>query len=98
VHAATADGTVLIASASGSQLASYAWGAANVIFVVGAQKLVPPRRQRTSGSAGTAWPLEDARAQAAYGQHSQVGKILEIHQELPGRIATAATHCLRGCG
>jgi hypothetical protein len=30
--------------------------------------------------------LEDARAQAAYGQHSQVGKILEIHQELPGRI------------
>ena len=28
----------------------------------------------------------DARAIAAYGQHSQVGKILEIHQELPGRI------------
>jgi len=23
---------------------------------------------------------------SAYGQHSQVGKILEIHQELPGRI------------
>ncbi len=22
----------------------------------------------------------------AYGQHSQVGKVLEIHQELPGRI------------
>jgi len=21
-----------------------------------------------------------------YGQHSQVGKLLEIHQELPGRI------------
>jgi len=30
--------------------------------------------------------LEDGRAMAAYGQHSQVGKILEIHQELPGRI------------
>jgi hypothetical protein len=25
----------------GSQLASYAWGTANVIFVVGAQKLAP---------------------------------------------------------
>ena len=37
----TGDGTLVIASASGSQLASYAWGAANVIFVVGAQKLVP---------------------------------------------------------
>ena len=41
VHAVTGDGTLVIASASGSQLASYAWGAANVIFVVGAQKLVP---------------------------------------------------------
>jgi hypothetical protein len=30
--------------------------------------------------------LEDARAQTAYGQHSFVGKIMEIHQELPGRI------------
>lgn len=30
--------------------------------------------------------LEDARAQAAYGQHSTVGKLLEIHSELPGRI------------
>ena len=41
VHAVTSEGTLVIASASGSQLASYAWGAANVIFVVGAQKLVP---------------------------------------------------------
>jgi acyl-CoA hydrolase len=41
VHAVTRDGTLVIASASGSQLASYAWGAANVIFVVGVQKLVP---------------------------------------------------------
>ena len=40
VHAVTREGTLVIASASGSQLASYAWGAANVIFVVGAQKLV----------------------------------------------------------
>src|SRR4029077_10911303 len=41
VHAVTRDGALFIASASGSQLASYAWGAANVIFVIGAQKLVP---------------------------------------------------------
>jgi LUD domain len=31
VHAVTRDGALLIASASGSQLASYAWGASNVI-------------------------------------------------------------------
>jgi hypothetical protein len=30
--------------------------------------------------------LEDARAYAAYGQNSRIGKVLEIHQEDPGRI------------
>ena len=86
VHAVTAGGTLVIASASGSQLASYAWGAANVIFVVGAQKLVPNLEAAHQRIYQHSLPLEDARAQAAYGQHSQVGKILEIHQELPGRI------------
>ena len=54
VHAVTRDGTLVIASASGSQLASYAWGAANVIFVVGAQKIVPnveAARERISSTA-----------------------------------------------
>ena len=86
VHAITAGGTLVIASASGSQLASYAWGAANVIFVAGAQKLVPTLEAAHQRIYTHSLPLEDARAQAAYGQHSQVGKILEIHQELPGRI------------
>ena len=86
VHAVTRDGILVIASASGSQLASYAWGAANVIFVVGAQKLVPTLAAARERIYQHSLPLEDARAQAAYGQHSQVGKILEIHQELPGRI------------
>jgi len=86
VHAVTHDGTLVIASASGSQLASYAWGAANVIFVVGAQKLVPTFEAARDRIYQHSLVLEDARAVAAYGQHSYVGKILEIHQELPGRI------------
>jgi acyl-CoA hydrolase len=86
VHAITRDGTLVIASASGSQLASYAWGAASVIFVAGAQKLVPDLETAHQRIYQHSLKLEDARAQAAYGQHSQVGKILEIHQELPGRI------------
>ena len=86
VHAVTHEGTLVIASASGSQLASYAWGAANVIFVVGVQKLVPTLAAAHERIYQHSLPLEDARAQAAYGQHSQVGKILEIHQEFPGRI------------
>jgi acyl-CoA hydrolase len=86
VHAVTRDGTLVIASASGSQFASYAWGAANVIFVVGAQKLVPTLEAAHERIYQHSLPLEDARAQAVYGQHSFVGKVLEIHQELPGRI------------
>jgi hypothetical protein len=86
VHAVTHQGTLVIASASGSQLASYAWGAANVIFVIGAQKLVPTLEAARERIYKHSLVLEDARAIAAYGQNSSVGKILEIHQELPGRI------------
>jgi LUD domain len=86
VHAVTRDGTLVIASASGSQLASYAWGAANVIFVVGAQKLVPTVEAGRERIFKHSLPLEDARAYAAYGMNSRVGKILEIRQEDPGRI------------
>ena len=86
VHAVTRDGALFIASASGSQLASYAWGAASVIFVVGAQKLVPTAEAARERIFEHSLKLEDARAYAAYGQNSAVGKILEIHQEMPGRI------------
>ena len=86
VHAVTRRGGLVIASASGSQLASYAWGAANVIFVVGAQKLVPDAEAARERIYQHSLPLEDARAYAVYGQNSRVSKILEIEQEDPGRI------------
>jgi hypothetical protein len=86
VHAVTRNGALFIASASGSQLASYVWGAANVVFVVGAQKLVDTPDDARERIFRHSLPLEDARALAAYGQNSAVGKILEIHQEQPGRI------------
>ena len=86
VHAVTRDGALVIASASGSQLASYVWGAANVIFVVGAQKLVPSLEAAHGRIVEHSLKLEDARAYAAYGMNSRVGKVLEIHQEDAGRI------------
>jgi hypothetical protein len=86
VHAITRDGTLVIASSSGSQLASYAWGASNVIFVAGTQKLVPTLEAARDRIYTHSLVLEDARAVAAYGQHAVVGKILEIYSELPGRI------------
>ncbi len=86
VHAVTRGGVLVIASASGSQLASYAWGAAHVIFVIGAQKFVPTLAAAHERIYKHSLILEDARAYAAYGQNSSVGKVLEIHQETPGRI------------
>jgi hypothetical protein len=86
VHAVTRDGVLVIASASGSQLAAYAWYAANVIFVVGTQKLVGDMEQARERIYQHSLPLEDSRALAAYGMNSRVGKLLEIHQEDPGRI------------
>ena len=86
VHAVTQEGTLLVASASGSQLGQYAWGADQVIFVVGAQKLVPTVEAGRERIFEHSLPLEDARAYAAYGMNSRVGKILEIRQEDPGRV------------
>ncbi|NMO55398.1 LUD domain-containing protein [Actinoplanes sp. TBRC 11911] len=86
VHAITQDGALLIASMSGSQHASYAWGAANVIFVAGAQKIVPTLEAARERIYEHSLPREDARVMDAYGVHSFVGKILEIHREQPGRI------------
>lgn len=86
VHAITADGAVVIASASGSQLGAYAWSAPNVILVAGTHKLVANLPAAHERIVEHSLKLEDVRAQAAYGQHSYIGKILEIRQELPGRI------------
>lgn len=86
VHAITRDGTLVIASMSGSQHAAYAWGAANVVLVVGAQKLVPTLQQAHERIYEHSLPREDARVLEAYGVRSFVGKILEIHREQPGRI------------
>jgi hypothetical protein len=86
VHAVTRDGVLVIASALGSQLAAYAWGAANIILVVGAQKLVPDLEAAHTRIREYCLQLENERALEVYGTGSRIGKILEIHQEDPGRI------------
>ena len=96
IHAITTDETVLIASASGSQLAQYAWGAAHVILVAGTQKIVPTLADARQRIYEHSLKLEDARALAAYGQNSYVGKILEIHQEQPGRSTSSLSRQATG--
>jgi L-lactate utilization protein LutC len=87
VHAITETGSLVVASASGSQLGPYASGARKVILVVGTQKIVPGLEDALRRVDEYAFPLEDARAQAAYGVHSGVNKVLIINREwVPGRI------------
>ncbi len=87
VHAVTETGSLLAASMSGSQLGPYVSGAGRVILVVGTQKIVPNLEQGLRRINEYAWRLEDARAQAAYGIHSAVNKVVIINREItPGRI------------
>jgi hypothetical protein len=86
VHAVTEQGQVLIASASGSQLGPYASGSGTVIWVVGAQKIVPDLEEGFRRINQYSYPLEDARAQAAYGMGSAINEILIVNGAFqPGR-------------
>jgi hypothetical protein len=87
VHAVTETGSLLTASMSGSQLGPYASGAGRVILLVGTQKIVSDVEEGLQRIDEYALPLEDARAQAAYGIRSAVNKVLIINREItPGRI------------
>jgi hypothetical protein len=87
VHAVTEQGQVLIASASGSQLASYVFGAGHVIWVVGAQKIVRDLGEGLRRVREYSYPLEHERMQALNGTGSFVTKILVVEHERPGRIS-----------
>ena len=87
VHAVTESGALIAASMSGSQLGPYAGGAGRVILVVGTQKIVADLEEGLRRTQDYVYPLEDARAQAAYGVHSGVNKVLIVNREAaPGRV------------
>ena len=87
VHAVTETGSLVAASMSGSQLGPYVSGAGRVILVVGTQKIVSDLEEGVRRIDEYAYPLEDARAQTAYGIRSAVNKVLVINREIaPGRI------------
>ncbi len=86
VAAVTETGSLVIASASGSQLPGYAGGAARAIWIVGAQKVVPDLSTALRRVEDHALPLENARAQVAYGQPSAINRLLVLNAEpYPGR-------------
>jgi len=86
VAALTETCSLVVASASGSQLPGYAGGAGRVIWIVGAQKVVADLSTALRRVEHHALPLESARAQIAYGQPSAINRLLILNAEpYPGR-------------
>jgi hypothetical protein len=87
VHAVTEEGSLLIASASGSQLGPIVTGAGHVMLVIGGQKIVPDLNTGFRRIYEYCFPLEDLRARQAYGVPSGVNNLLVINKAVaPGRI------------
>jgi LUD domain len=80
-HALTLDGTIVDVSNTGSQLAPLAFGAGEVIWVIGSQKLVPDLETAMRRIEEHTLPLENERMQGLYGTDSEIKKILIIHRE-----------------
>jgi hypothetical protein len=88
VHAVTEEGSILIASASGSQLGPLVSGAGHVILVIGGQKIVADLGAGLRRIYEYCFPLEDRRAREAYGVPSGVNNILIINRAIaPSRIS-----------
>ncbi len=87
VHAVSENGEIVIVSQSGSQLAPYAFSARNVIWVVGAQKIVKDLASAHRRISEYVVPLENERATKVYGRGTSLNKTLIIDREIiPGRI------------
>jgi hypothetical protein len=86
VHAVTEDGSLVIASGSGSQLPGFAGGAGRAIWVVGAQKVVADLQVGLRRVEEHCLPLETERAMRVYGMPSAVSRLLVLNREpAPGR-------------
>lgn len=86
VNAVTEDGKIIVASNTGSQLGAYAYGALNVIWVVGAQKIVKNLDEGMKRIHEYVLPLESTRIRKAYGLpesfNSFASKLLIFNREI----------------
>lgn len=89
VHAVAQTGEILVASASGSQIPSYAFSSENVIWIVGIQKIVPTLEEGFRRVREYVYPLEDKRMKSVGYPGSTIGKILLFEREImPNRKIT----------
>jgi hypothetical protein len=86
VAAVTEDGTLVAASATGSQLGPYAAGAGRLILIVGSQKIVPDLDAALLRIRDVVFPWENAQVRERLGVDTILEKVLLIYGEwLAGR-------------
>jgi len=81
VAAVTHDGTLVAASATGSQLGPYVAGAARVILVVGSQKIVADLDEAMRRIREVVFPWENERVRERLGVDTALEKVLLIFGE-----------------
>lgn len=81
VHAITEEGQTVTASASGSQIAPYAFTARNLVWVAGAHKIVPSLEEALKRVREYVFPKEDARMKSVGYPGSSINKILITERE-----------------
>ncbi|MFA5935679.1 MAG: lactate utilization protein [Patescibacteria group bacterium] len=80
-HAVTETGQIIQASNSGSQIPSVAFTSKNVIFIVGAHKIVPTLEEGLKRVREYVFPLEDQRMKSTGAPGSAISKILISERE-----------------
>jgi hypothetical protein len=91
-NALVKDGTIMIASMTGSQMPYYAYSSENVIFVIGSQKIVKSFDEGLRRIEEYVVPLEDARVKSEGGKGTSFNKLLIIRKEfIPNRIKVIIT-------
>lgn len=82
INAIAATGELVAADRSGSRIGAYPFAAGNVVIVSGVNKIVPTLSDALDRLESVAYPLENERAQDAYGVESAIAKQLIFRQEL----------------
>ncbi len=90
VHAVTEEGEFVVASNTGSQLPHIVYSSANIVLVVGVQKIVTDIYEAVKRINEYVVPLEDENMQQKYGMGTQLNKLVIVKGENPmfGRKVT----------
>lgn len=81
INAIARTGELVAADLSGSRIGAYPFAAGNVVIVSGTNKIVPTLDDALDRLESVAYPLENERAQEAYGVESAIAKQLIYRRE-----------------